>query len=240
MAVELFNAMTTLKDRNKCPPNGFKFVQPQTGWGEGQTWWDFEALVKDLYNHRLANPRFNLSLDLNQIRSEVDTTNALRCLSIRSGDIYVVQDSSTVPKYMPPNAVRAGVAGAVAKGSALAAGVGTIGAWLGKGGKPVDNFLANARAFVCSKCPQNGKGGLERYFTIPAAALIKKDIERRNSMKLSTPYDKELGVCEACLCPLHLKVHTPLVDIVEHMPEDVKNALDPNCWILHEQPTQSV
>lgn len=223
--------MTTLKDRNKCPPNGFKFVQPQTGWGEGQTWWDFEALVKDLYNHRLANPRFSLTTDLESIRAEVDQTNALRCLSIRNAEIYVVQDSSTVPKRMAPHATPVGVAGAGAK---LVAGAGTIGAWLGKGGKPVDGFLANARAFTCSKCPKNGRGGWTHYFTVPASAAIQREVERRNSMKLKTPYDSELGVCEACLCPLKLKVHTPLADIVEHMPDFVKADLDPNCWILHE------
>jgi len=225
--------MITLKERYKCPPNGFQFVQPETNWGEGQKWWDFEQLCRELYNHRVANPRFNLPTDINHIRAEVDRTNALRCLSIKGADIYVVQDQSTVPKYTAPHLPQPAVGGGSV--STLAAGVDTLKSWMGKGGKPVSELLSNARAEVCVKCPKNGKGGWTHYFTVPAAAVIQREVEYRNRMKLSTPSDSQLGVCEACLCPLKLKVHTPLSDIIEHMPDDVKAALDPGCWILHEQ-----
>lgn len=216
----------SLKDRYKSPPGGFKYRQAETGWA--QTWWDFEQGVRDIHNHRLANPRFNLSTNLDSIRSELDNVNALRCLSIRGGDIYVIQGSSDPPKSSPPRGVFQAAVGAVASG------LGTIGAWLGKGGVPVAQELANSRASTCAKCPKNGKGDWTRFFTIIAATTIRKELERRNKLKFKTDYDEQLGTCEACLCPLKLKVHTPLIDIVEHMPDEVRKDLDPSCWILHE------
>ncbi len=226
--------MTTLKNRNNSPPNGFQFVQAETGFGEGKIWWDFGQMCREIRDNRLGNPRFNLTTDLNQIMAEADQRNALRCLSIKGAGIYVVQDASTVPKTMASQHVPAGVAGAVNKISAVAAGAKTIGAWLGKGGKPVPGILADVRAAICAVCPKNDSGGLTRFFTVPAAATIHREIERRNQMKLGTLHDDKLGICSACLCPLKLKVHTPLVDIVDHMPESVKSELDPGCWILHE------
>lgn len=216
----------SLKDRYKSPPGGFKYTQAETGWS--QTWWDFEQACKDIHNHRLGNPRFNLSTNIDSIRQELDNVNALRCLSIRGGDIYVIQGSSDPPKSSPPHG---GLRAAV---GAAASGLGTLGAWLGKGGIAVAKELSNARAGVCAKCPKNGKGDWTRFFTVPGAYGIKRDLERRNRMKLKTDFDDELGVCSACLCPLKLKCHTPLIDIVEHMTDEVKKDLDPNCWILHE------
>jgi hypothetical protein len=71
--------------------------------------------------------------------------------------------------------------------------------------------------------------------------------------KLSTPYDDRLNVCKVCLCPLKLKVHTPLKYISAHMNEAVLADLmkvgqpdkelerlgqkneDPKCWIVEER-----
>lgn len=216
--------MSSLKSRTQCPPNGFIHTEAQTGWTH--QWWDFELACREIRDHRLGNPRFNLSTDIDDIRVELDQENALRCLSIRGADIYVNGDSPP-PKPIARQQV-AVVAGVVKSGLQI------TGSWLGKGGVPVSKDLANQRAEICSTCPKNGRGSWTRYFTVPAAALLKKEIERRNKMKLSTPFDEKLNVCEVCNCPLHLKVHTPLADIVDNMKPEVRTDLDPRCWILKE------
>jgi len=216
--------MPSLKSRTQCPPNGFIHTEAQTGWTH--QWWDFELAVREIRDHRLGNPRFNLATDIETIRQELDQENALRCLSIRNAEIYVNGDAPP-PKHIarPAAAVVAGVV----------SGLQTIGAWLGKGGKPVAQELANSRAGVCVKCPKNNRvGDWKSLFTKPAAALLQKEIEHRNKLKLQTPFDADLGVCDACGCVLRLKTHTPLVDIVEHMTENIKNDLHPDCWILKE------
>ncbi len=220
--------MPRLKDRNKSPINGYQHTEAQTGWSK--QWWDFGTAVREIRAHRLANPRFNLSTDIQQIGNELDTENALRCLSINGGGSFVIADQSPPPKYQALAPRPQPVAGAVGK---LAAGVETLSQWLGKGGKPVAKELSDKRANICVDCPQNGKEGLAHYFTAPAVALIKKMIEHRNSLKLYTSVDDKLGTCKACMCDLRLKCHTPLEDIVDHMSDEVKGALDPRCWILH-------
>jgi len=97
--------------------------------------------------------------------------------------------------------------------------------------------LADKRAAICVQCPQNGSGGLSRYFTVPVATLIKSRFERLHEMKLVTPNDAQLGVCDACLCPLRLKVWTPMEFIVKHTEKNAWPKFQqttPRCWVLDE------
>lgn len=217
-----------LKDRYHSPPGGFQFFQPETGWK--QTTWDFEQLVRELQSHRKANPRFNLNTDTEVIRSEIDTANALRCQSIAGAEHFILNEGVAPPKSLAPATWLRNVVGA---GVSLVAPA--LGSWLGKGGIPVARELAEHRAGICARCPKNGRGDLTRYFTVPAANQIRKDIEHRNNLKLSTSHDPELGVCEACSCPLQLKVHVTLEDIIEHTTPEIKADLHSDCWILHER-----
>jgi hypothetical protein len=61
-------------------------------------------------------------------------------------------------------------------------------------------------------------------------------IERMQERKLSTPVDDKLNVCDVCLCPLKLKVHTPLKYIKANMSEPVLADLQKveKCWIVSE------
>jgi hypothetical protein len=49
---------------------------------------------------------------------------------------------------------------------------------------------------------------------------------------LKTDLDHALNICQACLCPLKLKVHVPLDLIRKHLSPQAKSALDTHCWIL--------
>src|SRR5205814_9563165 len=88
----------------------------------------------------------------------------------------------------------------------IANGVSTIAEWEIAGGRVVTQGEANARAAVCVKCPKNVRADLLSFFTKQAARLIALQLETKNNMKLATPLDVELGMCEACGCVNKLKV----------------------------------
>lgn len=117
---------------------------------------------------------------------------------------------------------------------AVAAGAATLSDWLGSGGKPVPQELANGRAETCAGCPKNMPGDWTSFFTLPAADLIRRQLAKRTELSVSTPLDDRINVCSACYCPLKLKVHCPIEHIQARMPDAVKNELAPDCWVLRE------
>lgn len=233
--------MLRLKSRSNAPPGGFLYEQKQTGWRNWlvapTTQWDFNALCTALQAHRRANPQFKLQTNLTLIQSEVDTANAMRVASMPNTETYVYNDNMPTPKAEAPSTLDKlrSVAGAVKK---VSAGADVLLAWERSGDKPVEAVYAEGRAQTCSHCPRNGKGDLTRWFTMPAAALIRKHIERLHELKLFTSYDNHLGICEACSCPLQLKVHTPLKFVLGALNAEILAELhpaSPRCWILEEK-----
>lgn len=230
-------ASTMMKSRNDWPPAGWIYVQPQTGWqSQGQQ--SFTGLVNSLIAHRLANPglvkKHNWATDFESVANEVDAYNDARCRA--HGWLNYVTGDQTVPFPVAPRPFsprRGVVVGTTLKH--VSAGVKTLLDWLGSGGRPVEQALAEKRATVCMTCPQNGTGGLEHYFTVPASQAIKLQLEIKNDLKLATSHDAILNVCEACSCPLKLKVWCPLDHILKEMDEATKAKLDPRCWILSEE-----
>ena len=94
--------------------------------------------------------------------------------------------------------------------------------------------LAEKRADTCVSCPKNVMGDLTSWFTVPAAELIKKQLEARHQAKIFTTKDPLLGVCQACACPLPLKVHAPIEIVRDKMRPEDKAALWEKCWIALE------
>ena len=68
----------------------------------------------------------------------------------------------------------------------------------------------------------------------PVAALLKKQLEEREQLKLSTTLDDQIGFCDACGCPLKTKLHIPIEVIRKHMKQPEIDRLDARCWILKE------
>ncbi len=118
---------------------------------------------------------------------------------------------------------------------AVAGAVKTIADWEISGGVVVSTELANSRANTCSECPKNVSGDLTTWFTVPAAELIKLQLEARNERKLNTNYDPLLGTCEACGCVNKLSVWCPLDIKLKHMKPEVRAALHPSCWVFSEE-----
>lgn len=223
--------MVRLKSRTQCPVNGFQFIDPAISADALQTW-DFEGMVAQVQARRAANPRFGLTTDANSIRQEVDAHNALRMLSIRNAESYVTVEGGASPNRVAPRSPSwAGAVGGVKK---VTAGMGALKDWLGAGGVPVPHEKAVSRAAVCVVCPQNQPGDILAMFTQPVAERIKQQLAIKNDMNLNTTYDDKLEVCQACACPLKLKVHTPLEHITAHLPAEVRGKLDPKCWITSE------
>lgn len=209
----------------------------------------FDASVKEIQRARTQNRalslQHNLSLDYDKIANElIEYNEKIRGIARPTSFFQASRSSRSI------------VGGAVAAGSKLirqvtraGTGVATITDWLGDDGKPVAPELSESRASICcgnghhktpatpdgTKCPQNMAGDLISFFTKPVADLLRTQIEERNSMKLSTSKDGQLGVCYACGCPLKLKVHVPLRFIKKHMKPTESNNLDARCWILKEQ-----
>lgn len=216
-----------LKDRNRQIPGGLKFYQPQTKWTP-PPWVSFSVLVQAIISHRHANPWLKLATDPGAVETEADLFNANLCAQMGWTEYIMAGegDPNPNPQLRPPSL-----------GSRLqnvAEGSEAIVEWLSSKAEAVEPLISAMRAKICADCPQNGKGGLERFFTVPLAGAIRKAYGIRRTWNLETPDDDKLGVCEACSCPLKLKIHFPLKIVREHISEDSKGRLDPRCWILNE------
>lgn len=222
-----------LADRNKLPPNGIWVTIPQIGYNK--QFWSFTDACDAFAALANANPTKRIPTDRATIENIVDEQNAQRCLGINGAENYITVEggvavSGTKKALSFPSQVLA----VVESLKRIAKGSGGLFEWLGDGGVPVEKELAENRAKICSDCPKNGSEDLTQWFTVPASELIRKQLEKRKDLNLSTTYDDKLGVCSACLCPLKTKVHTPIEYITKHTDNKMKSDLDSRCWILNE------
>lgn len=232
----------TLRDRNHFIPGGFIFYQPETKWRPrgGQS---FSSVVDQLIRHRAGNPHLaqqhNWKMNRAEVEQEVDDFNARRCAATPGWGKFVMSLDGGGP---PPKSIALSqadqrqVSAAAGLAKKIWSGVRTINDWIDSGSAPVHQTVANARASICARCPKNGQGDFTTWFTKPAAGAIKKQIEKLAERKLSTPHDAKLNICEVCLCPLKLKVHTPLPFIKTHLSDVVIADLKAvgGCWIIEE------
>lgn len=231
--------MARLNNRQLQIPFGLKFYQPETRFNSRQG--SFNNIVDQVVAMRKANPalaaKHNWNLEWEMVADEVDAFNAAICERM-GWNTFINQPGAGVaptPKFkaLSPLAEKQ-LSAAAEKVKKVWQGVKTLNDWIDSGTPPVAATLSQHRAEVCVACVLNGKGGLEEWFTKPAAAAIKLQISKLASRNLSTTVDDKLNVCTACLCPLKLKVHTPLPFITDHMSPATQSELDPKCWILEE------
>lgn len=217
--------MPRLLDRSRQIPQGFQFYEPSTKW-KPMPWSSFDTIVDGVMQMRRANPylaqKNKWNMDRNSIADEVDAYNAAICKA-HGWDHFIDGGTFSNPSQRPH--------GLLQSGANVVAGAKTLAAMFGEGGKPVVSEEANRRAKICTDCPQNGKGDWTRFFTVPASNFIKKQLSILRDLDLKTSHDALLGVCEACGCPLHLKVWAPMEHILKNQPPDVDAQLDPRCWI---------
>lgn len=230
-----------LKDRNRQIPNGLKFLQPETNW-QPQRYASFTTIVTALISHRRRHPDLvkakNWSLDPNVVADEVDAFNAGICARMNWND-YIMSDEGAAPAPKPQALLskeKEQIAVAASRAKKIWTGVRTLNEWIDSGTPPVETERSEIRASICAKCPKNGQGDFTSWFTKPASDMIAKQLERLKGMKLSTPLDDKINICDVCLCPLKLKVHTPINYITTHLTPEVRAELAkvPNCWIVAE------
>lgn len=209
------------------------FYQPQTGWAPptpiAST---FDQTVNLIIKHRLANggitAKHKLSIDPAVVGNELETFNAMR--------LGIPLDS---PKMLPPRpTLPQTVVAAVAAVRKMADGVALLMDWLPTG-KTVAPDLAGRRANICANyngtgCPMNSTKELTAYFTQPISEKLRKMVEAKQDLKLETSFDDKLGVCSVCLCPMKLKVHVPLSDILAKTRPETMSELPAHCWILRQ------
>lgn len=192
------------------------------------------VLTEALIAHRKANAHLakvhHWKMSLEEVELELDQYNAKICLDHGWTDFVAMNvGEPTPPKSLPP---LQHLAQSVARGvAAVRVGATTLASWFGEGGRPVSKEEGERRAAICAVCPKNGKGDWTRWFTEAASNLIRRQIEFGQSLNLTTSVDPQLNVCEACSCPIKLKVWVDLKHILANTTEETKAKLDPSCWI---------
>jgi len=164
--------------------------------------------------------------------SWIDSREAHRMLAHGWVEFVQLEGEEVAP---PPGVKKNQWRSVVGASKRVASGAALLTDWLGSGKVPVVSEVAERRALVCSTCPKNGKGDWTAYFTVPAADQIRTLLSIKYDLDLSTSVDNQLGVCEACSCPLKLKSWCPLDVILQRTDKDVYGRLDPRCWILEER-----
>lgn len=231
-----------LKNRQMQIPNGYRFLQPETGW-KSTPYSSFDSIVNSLINHRKGRPdlvtKHSWNLDRDSVANEVEKFNVDLCL--RHGWTDYLSTSTegftAPPKPKAPSQEEvAQLSAAAGRAKKIWSGVRTITDWIDSGADPAPQELANQRAAICAKCPKNTKGDFTSWFTAPAAGTIKRQVEKLSERKLTTSSAGKLNICEVCLCPLELKVHTPIHFIKPNMAAGVLEELSrvPGCWIPEE------
>jgi hypothetical protein len=235
-----------LLSRQKFLPGGFRFFQPEINYRAPRNA-SFDVIVRGLIQARAANPvyvkKYSWSLDYNVVADEVDRFNAKVCQA-HGWDNFITQPTApTIPKVKPLNqpAILQSLKENAAAAKALVAGAKTLIGWLDSGSAPVETQEATRRASICLECSHNNQNALGHWFTTPASELIRRQVQKMAERSITTIHDEKLNLCDVCLCPLRLKVHTPLDYILKEIPADILTRLKsvPKCWVVEKSESQS-
>lgn len=225
--------MAKLKSHTKWPPGGFQVLHPTAGMVKPFSGSFEDACVFEA-TFRKGNPALcaaqGWTLDPAEIADYVDDYNAARCVS---GGWLTFVNLNTLATPSPSAQKKTGaLASVVAVAKATRAGIGVYLDMFGPHGTPVGRSEAVARAAVCAGCPHNDvTHPLTHWFLEEASSRIMALYGIVKDMKLDTPSDAHLGVCDRCLCPLKAKVWARLDHIKRHMTADIRESLPPHCWI---------
>lgn len=220
-------------------PGGWSFFQPQTNWhAPGPLENTFQQQVDNIVKMRQANPRFNLSTDPAVVAAELEAYTIARWSQMYSRHGMAKFLAGSTEEVKKKESSTTPTSRSLLRGAAAAAGIDTrsLEEWLGAGGVPVSQELADARGAVCVSCRAN-EGGWERTLTVPAARAVRAYLEHKHRMKLETPHDAKLQSCKACKCVLTLKVWQPIQHIKDDTtPETFEKhrEYNPECWVLKE------
>lgn len=246
--------MATLKNEQKqIPGGGFDFRQPEINWSARKVLGlhpSLSTVTQALIRARKAHPdkvqKHGWSLDNGTVYQEVKDFNVKICMA--SGwTNYLTDGGGGAPPPLsqaasPQEQKRLAAVATVAR--KIWSGAKASYEWMEKKDF-VPQEASESRAAVCVQCPLNSnenedKNLFERllgFFTDQAAAAIKRQIEKKRGMNLSTSLDSKLFVCTACLCPLETKVHAPVAYIKPYTEKETLDEMKSkgkNCWVVKE------
>ncbi len=215
---------------------GWQFRQPEINWEvlnpisktcDGASMELFQQRKK---NSHLAQ-KYKWAMTLEGCKQDVIRFNRKRL-----GLSEVARDPFSANRSLfASGAAGVAVADAMAGLKRAASGTAVVIDWLGAGGAPVAQELAEKRAVTCVNCPQNQPG--DWYVTAPAE-LLKKTVEAwksltgRKDFKFETAQGDKLKSCQVCRCLMGLKVFVGLEHILSKSKPDVMAELPANCWIV--------
>lgn len=230
------------------PPGGWQYFDPKTNYRETKpTEHDRNEAAEAILAMRKNNKHIYRGNDLT-FASALESLEAFTAkrLEYKGLKQFLLPDQP-VQQSTPLVKKKASVQGQVAKVAEekrhnfverikrIASGSQTLKDWIGEGHNPVSFELAEARSSLCVSCPLNDSGpDLLAKITSAVSEAIHKQMELKQHLNLRTTNDAKLGTCSACLCPLKLKVWSPLEFIEDNMDQSVAMELDPSCWILSE------
>lgn len=230
-----------LIDRSQFPPGGWIFRQPETGWQVPNPMnHSFDETVRIIADHRLQNPRFNLSTSFDQVASDLESQTCARlgnnphwCVSTSAdAGFAALTDAQKKTAQGGP----AGFAGVVARIRTVSHGIPTLKEWFGDGMAPVSAELAQRRANTCMDCPKRtAETDWISKITGFIADRLRRFAEVKNRLQLRLPEDDKIGECEVCGCRLNLKVWTPLEHIKNTTDTETMDKFHEQCWIRNER-----
>jgi hypothetical protein len=226
---------------NNLPPYGYQVYVAETNW-KSTAYTGLEATVTEVQRHRQANSRFGWPTDKASIEQWVLQFTEARLRSMPGSEAWLsAGPSESPPSSFPPRrsprqrSPASNVVGAVEQVKNTIAGIGLWLEFFGSDG-PVKQEQANHRASICARCVKNNREGnpLQR-FNEASAKEITAIFGSLKQLKLHTPHDDILGVCDACNCPNKSNVWVPLAIKQKHLREEARAQLDPSCWVLEEE-----
>jgi len=230
-----------MKTRNEHPPYGWQYTDPRVPQWTAPAHASFIGVVDAVIAMRKGNKwlisTHNLSVDPVTVANEVDEFNAKRLIGMGL-DNFVMDVNTNAPQAVPfrrPQHQNLRPAVATSAVKRVTAGVGTLKEWWGDGLKSVDSHVAENRASICETCPLNRDPSWLEKLVAVAAEKAKQFLEVKRALQLRTRFDDKLHFCDGCGCGLETKIWVPINVIRKTMVPEIKKALDPRCWQLHEK-----
>ncbi len=112
--------------------------------------------------------------------------------------------------------------------------------WLGSGGKPVSQIVAEHRAHICTHgdggypCGKNVAPNWWDKVKHAIADAIKAELEVKNKLSLKVSSEESVNICSCCGCCLRLAVWVPIERLKEHTTQKQLDCMPVWCWKRRE------
>ena len=199
-------------DRNTTPPNGWRWVQPESG--QEFRHYSRDAFFNDIQHHRLANGYPITPTWKEEIEDEI-------CRANPEWGKEVCCRTQVLGKRKPISF------------AAMQSFLNVVVGWLKGIAAGQDPFVsqeeANRRAAICAGCEYNVNLG---FSCGSCADFLFRMVGRVFRTPHSTPYDRHLGGCAICSCALSVAVWVPLEAQRAGLSDELKEEFRqiPWCW----------